>query len=450
MTIGILGETREGERRAALTPDDVAWLVKQGVPVLVEKNPQRIFTWQEYEQAGARLVTRAHDAGLLMGIKEPRIGDLMPGRIYSVFSHTIKGQDHNMPLLRAFLDGRITLLDYEAMVDGRGKRLIYFGRFAGICGMLDSLHCLGARLALRGLTTPLSLIRPAWQYASLEEARTDLVRAREAIAGEGLPLALSPFIIGVTGHGNVSRGAQEILDELDPVEILPRRMESFTQHEQAERHRIFKIVLEPEEKLRRRDKGEFYMEEYLADPDRFESNLDRYLPHLTLLIHTSYWDERYPRLVTKKLLQELSRAGRLRLEMIGDLSCDIRGSIEITSHATTSRDPVFTYDHIRDRETNGLAGDGITVLAVDNLPTELPRDASRGFSSQIREYAYQVATCGLAQGEESPGVQAGVRRGLVTHDGRLTRRFAHLSDFVGGVRPRPSRAFSGPSRTASR
>ena len=117
--------------------------------------------------------------------------------------------------------------------------------------------------------------------------------------------------------------------------------------------------------------------------------------------------------------------------MIGDLSCDIGGGIEITSHATNSQDPVFTYDHTRDSETNGLATEGVTVLAVDNLPTELPRDASQGFSSQIREYAYQVATCGLAQGEESSGVQAGVRRGLVTHDGHLTRRFAHLSRLLG-------------------
>lgn len=431
LTIGILSETRESERRVALTPDDVAWLVKQGVPVHVEKNPRRIFSGEEYEQAGARLVTRAHDAGLLMGIKEPRIDDLIPGRIYAVFSHTIKGQDHNMPLLRAFLDGRITLLDYEAMVDGRGKRLIYFGRFAGICGMLDSLHYLGARLALRGFSTPLSLIRPAWRYESLNEARRDLVQAREAIAQDGLPRELSPFIIGITGHGNVSCGAQEVLDELDPLEVPSRRMESLTRNEGAERHRIFKIVLAPEEKLRPRDGGEFHTEEYMAAPDRFESNLDRYLPHLILLIHTSYWDERYPRLVTKKLLQDLGRDGRLRLEMIGDLSCDIGGGIEITSHATTSRDPVYTYDHAGDCETNGLAAHGVTVLAVDNLPTELPRDASHGFSSQIREYAYNVATCGLAQGEESSGVQAEVRRGLVTHDGRLTRRFAHLSRLVG-------------------
>ena len=431
MTIGILSETRAGERRAPLAPPDVAWLVKQGVPVLVESNPRRIFPGEEYEQAGARLVARARDAGLLMGIKEPRVGDLIPGRIYALFSHTMKGQGHNMPLLRAFLERRITLLDYEAMVDGRGKRLIYFGRFAGICGMLDSLHHMGARLALRGLTTPLSFICPAWRYASLEEARVDLVRAREAIAGQGLPRELAPFIIGITGHGNVSRGAQEVLDELDPEEIHPRAMESFTRHQQAERHRILKTVLEREEKFRLRDGGDFCMEEYMAAPDRFESNLDRYLPHLTLLINTSYWDERYPRLVTRKLLQRLGLAGRLRLELIADLSCDIGGGIEITSHATTSRDPVFTYDHAMDRETNGLAADGISVLAVDNLPTELPRDASLGFSSQIREYAYQVASAGLAQGEESAGVQAGVRRGLVTHDGRLTRQFAHLSDLVG-------------------
>jgi len=431
LTIGILGETHAGERRAPLTPADVGWLVKRGVPVIVERNPRRVFAGEEYAQAGAHLVTRAGDADLLMGIKEPRIEDLIPGRIYALFSHTIKGQDHNMPLLRAFLEGRNTLLDYEAIVDGQGERLIHFGRFAGICGMLDSLHYLGARLARRGLTTPLAAIRPAWKYSSLAQARADLARAREALAGSGLPGELAPFIIGITGHGNVSRGAQEVLEHLAPVEVQAHGPASFTALAGGDTGKIFKLVLKREERIRPRVGGNASMAAYLASPHLFESNLDAYLPHLTLLIHTSYWDERYPRLVTRKLLQDLGRAGRLRLEMIGDLSCDIGGAIEITTHATSSRDPVFTYDPARDCETGGLAAAGVTVLAVDNLPAELPRDASLHFSRQIRGYAWQVATRGLAQGEETAGLPARIRRGVVTHGGSLTPRFSYLFPLVG-------------------
>jgi alpha-aminoadipic semialdehyde synthase len=432
--VGILRETKTGEKRCPLAPHDVRWLVEHGVKVMAESSPQRIFTDDELASAGASVVSRADGADLLLGIKEPRIDDLIPGKIYAVFSHTIKGQSHNMLLLSAILDRKITLLDYECIVDRHGGRLVYFGRFAGICGMVNGLHYLGAKLQARGYPTVLTGIRPAHTYNSIAQARTDVETLCETIERVGLPEPMVPFIVGITGHGHVSQGAQEVLDWLNPIEIHPRDIAAFVRHEKTMTHRIFKIVLLREEKLRARDGKGFYFEEYIEDPDRFESNLDIYLPYLTMLVHTSYWDERYPRLVTRAMLRDLiDSTRRLRLQFIADLSCDLKGSIEITERVATIDRPTFTYDPRADLFVDGHEADGITILAIDNLPAELPHESSVGFSGQIRNYVYQLATHGLAEGDEWFALPAELRGALITHRGRLTSRFAHLERYLGTI-----------------
>lgn len=431
LKVGILRETKRGERRTPLVPDDVRWLTRHGLTVLAESSDARIVTDDAMAAAGAVVVQRAEKADLLLGIKEPRIEDLLPGKIYAVFSHTVKGQPFNMPLLSAMLERGTSLLDWECIVDRHATRLVYFGRFAGICGMVDSLHYMGAKLAARGHPTPLQRIRPAHTYDSLAGIREDVVATGETIEKDGVPGPMAPFIVGITGHGHVSRGAQEVLDWLDPVEIHPRDLAEFTQHEKGIVNRTFKIVLLREEKLRSRDGKGFYFEEYLQDPDRFESNLDNYLPYLTMLVHTSYWDSRYPRLVTREMLRGLvGESRRLRLEFIGDLACDLKGSIEVTERITTVDRPTFTYDPRHDTFTEGHGSDGIAIMAVDNLPSELSRDASVEFSGQIRDYVCQLATHGMERGDADAILPAELRRGLVAHRGRLTERFQRLSAFL--------------------
>jgi hypothetical protein len=339
LVVGILRETKAGERRSPLVPEDIRWLVEHGVSVVAESSADRIWSDDELAAAGAEIVDRARSASILLGIKEPQIADLMPGKIYAVFSHTKKGRAHNMPLLAACLDRRITLLDYECIVDRHGARLVYFGRVAGMCGMIDSLHYLGAKLQSRGHATPFTAIRPARAYDELAQARADVQAVCETIETEGLPEPLAPFIVGITGHGHVSQGAQEVLGWLHPVEVHPKDIAEFVRHENASTQRTFKIVLLREEKLRAKDGRGFYFEEYLANPARFESNLDVYLPYLTVLVHTSYWDDRYPRLVPRAMIRNLvGGTRRLRLELIGDLSCDVKGSIEITERVATIED----------------------------------------------------------------------------------------------------------------
>lgn len=430
LIVGILRETKGFEHRAPLVPCDVEWLVDRGIPVEVESSPNRVFSDQEYKKNRARIVDRIREAALLVGIKEPRVHDLYSRKIYMVFSHTAKGQVHNMPLLKACLKKKITLIDYERIVDLYGTRLVYFGRFAGICGMIDSLHYLGKKLEWKGIENPFSLVRPAHTYESLHEVKDDLAEAGERIKKQGIAKELSPFIVGITGHGNVSRGVQEVLDLLRPVEIHPRNMMDFIEYHKKQRHRTYKIVFLREEKFRSREGRGFYFEEYLKNPKKFESNLDRYLPYINILIHTAYWDAAYPRLVPKKMITVLSKRKPFRLEFVGDLSCDVNGSIEITYKTTSPNRPTFTYNYETKKFIDGYASKGVTVLAVDNLPAEMPKDASDDFSGLIRDYVYQIAAHGINDITNHMAIPAEIRKAVVTQDGKLTKNSAYLKKYV--------------------
>lgn len=432
LTVGILRETKGFEHRAPLVPSDVEWLVDRGVEVEVESSPGRAFRDREYKKNGARIVKKIRDASLLVGIKEPRVHDLHSNRIYMVFSHTAKGQPHNMPLLKACLKNKITLIDYEKIVDLYGTRLVYFGRFAGICGIVDSLHYLGRKLKHKGIKNPFSMIQPAYRYGSLEILKERLVRVSDYIREKGFGEELSPFIIGITGHGNVSRGAQEILNIFRPVEIHPRNMTEFISHQKKQRHRLYKMVFLREEKFRSREGKGFYFEEYLRNPKKFESNMDMYIPYINMLLHTAYWDRKYPRLVTKKMINSLSGREPFRLEFIGDLSCDIKGSVEITYKSTTPDRPTFTYDPETKKYHEGYTSDGVTVFAVDNLPAELPADASDDFSGLIRDYIYQIAAHGINDITNHMAIPAEIRNAVVTQGGKLTRNSGYLKKYISG------------------
>ena len=418
------------ERRTPLTPDDVYWLLKRGIKVEVEASPSRVFKDKEYKKAGAKIVHKFQKARLLVGVKGPRAEDLYPHTIYMTFSHTMKGQKHNMSLLKSCLKNDVTLVDYEKIVDSHGKRLVYFGRFAGICGLVDSLHYLGEKLEWEGRTNPFSLIQPAHRYGSLKSMKKAMVRLKKEIRTKGFSKRLSPFIIGITGHGNVSAGVQEMLEPLKPIEIHPRDMTEFIRRHRGMRHKIYKIVFLREEKFRAKDGKGFYFEEYLKNPEKFESNLDIYLPYINMLIHTSYWDKRYPRIVTKKMINELGRKKTSRLEFIEDISCDIKGGIELTYKTTTQDNPTFTYEPKKKIFLDGYKHRGISILAIDNLPSELPRDASREFSGVIRDYVYQIAAHGVRNLTRHVAIPVEIRKAIITQGGKLNKDFEYMSKWV--------------------
>ncbi len=429
LVVGILRETKPGEFRASLSPFDVAWLRKRGIDIEVESDPQRIFKDSAYKKAGAKIIKRFQKATLLVGIKEPEPANLYSDKVYMVFSHSIKGQAGSIPLLKECIKKGITLVDYEKITDVQGKRLVYFGKFAGICGFVDSLYYLGKKLEWKGIDNPFTMIRPASKYRSFNALKSDIMKMSARISKRGFNEKISPFILGITGHGHVREGVWEVLKLLNPIEIHPRDMEKFVHHQKHINNRIYKIVLHREEKFRSKTGINFYYEEYFKKPENFESNLDLYLPHLNLLIHTSYWDKRYPRLVTKKMIDDLYKK-RFRLGFIGDISCDIHGSIELTNKATTIDNPTYTYNPVDGSYIDGYKSEGVTIMARDNLPTEMPKIASNDFSGLVREYVYQIAAHGITDITNHIAIPREIRQAVIIQDKKLTAPYEYLKEFM--------------------
>ncbi len=427
LVVGILPESKnEWERRTPLTPKDVAWLVKKNIHVEVASSHLRVYKDSQYARSGAKIVTGFEKANLLIGIKEPSIDTLIPDSVYMVFSHTTKGQKYNQNLLTAFLKKKITLIDYEHIKGSLGQRLVYFGRYAGICGMIDTLHVFGHKAKLLDNPNIFSDLKSAVHYGTYSSAKKALEQVVEKIQKKGFDKNITPFVVGILGHGNVSQGAQEVLEYMGAVDIHPKDIDILSRSHTSHKKTIYKLVFKREEKFRSKKGKGFYFEEYLKHPERFESNLDKSLPFLNILVNASYWDKRYPRLLPEAMLRRLHGAHpNFRLSVIGDLSCDIKGTIEITKKATSSSAPAFLYDPVSKKISNDLAHNGIAVIAVDNLPCEFPKESSREFAEQVREYVYQIAIHGITDVTNHHALPKVIRNAVVTQNGRLTCIFTN-------------------------
>lgn len=397
------------ERRAPLTPEHVAELVQEdGFSVAVQPSPLRIFPDQEYQAAGATVQEDLSDCRLVLGVKEVPSNLLLPQKPYMFFSHTTKGQAYNMPLLQRVLELGCTLMDYEMIVDSAGRRLIFFGRHAGYAGMVDALWALGQRMRVEGFETSFAAVRPSHTYGSVPEA-AEFIGAvvGRRIRQEGLNPALHPLVVGFTGGGNVSQGAQEILSHLPTVEVDPEELHSLAKATRLSRKAVYKAV------FRRRHR----------------ENFARHLPYLTVLVNGIYWEPAEPRLVTRASLQQLwSDSATPHLRVIADISCDVDGSIESTVRATSPDDPVFVYNPATGAATSGVRGRGPVVLAVDNLPAEFPRDATEHFGDSLYPLLELIVRADYGASFEQLALPASVSGAVIAHRGRLTPRYRYLME----------------------
>jgi alanine dehydrogenase len=398
-----IGLTKEGkipvDHRVPLTPLQAREVMDTfpGVEVVAQSSDIRAFKDEEYTAVGVKVVQSLEDCDVILGVKEVPIPMLIEGKTYFFFSHTIKEQAYNRKLLLAILEKNIHLVDYEPLTDESGKRVIAFGRWAGIVGAYNGLWAYGKRYNLFDL-------RRANECFDLEDLKSEYAK-----------LKLPKVKIVLTGGGRVAKGAMEVLigagiRKVSPADFVEKNYEEavFTQ-------------LNTQNYNKRRDGQPFTRADFYAHPDHYVSDFKKYANQADLLIACAFWDPEAPVLFTKKdILDE-----HFSIKVIADITCDIEGSIPSTKKPSTIKDPLYDYNPTDDRVEAALTDEAnITVMAIDNLPCELPRDASESFG---REMIDNVLPNLL--GEDKIGM---IRRASITRDGKLTEEFAYLKDYVEG------------------
>jgi saccharopine dehydrogenase (NAD+, L-lysine-forming) len=401
MKIGLIREGKvPPDKRVALLPEQCVELMQKfpQVSLIIQPSPIRCVPDDEYLRAGLILGEDMSHCDILLGIKEVPIVQLIPDKTYFFFSHTLKKQKHNQALLRAVLDKNITLLDYECLTNEKEERIIAFGRYAGIVGAYNGILTYGKRYGLFDL-------KPA-------HACFDLIHLQEEYKKVKLP----PIKIVMTGGGRVGKGAMEVLDALGIRKVLPIEFlkEKFTEPVYAQLNSRDYHVSQAGKKW---DSADFY-----RNPASYDSDFLPYSQVANMLITTAYWNPQAPVLFTK----EDTLRSDFRLRIIADVSCDVDGSVPCTIRSTTIDAPVFDYNPFTGKEDLPFSGDrNITVMATDNLPCELPRDASGFFGRQLIDNILPHFFNGDAEGV--------LQRARMTQHGKLTERFAYLSDYAGVI-----------------
>ena len=420
------------ERRVAIVPSDMESLAKEGdIQFEIESSPKRVFSDSEFDSAGASVVTNLNNPDIIFGVKEMPIDFFEQEKTYVFFSHTIKGQAYNIPLLKRMIEKKINLIEYERITNDDGQRLIFFGRFAGLAGMINSFWSYGQRCELGGYKNPFMHIKQSHLYASLEDAIEDIKLAAKKLKEDGINQALAPLTIGFTGYGNVSKGAQEISDILDTIEVSPDELLSLRKDNNYRNDCVYKVVFKEKDISKNKDTSiDFELQHYYNNPEDYENNFEQYVPELSILMNCMYWAPEYPRIITKDFLYELDKKGGSKLCVIGDVTCDPDGSIESTHLGTLIEDPVYVYNPKTRNATMGFAGEGILTMAVDILPSELPKEASEAFSKALSPFIIGLAETDFDLSFEELTLPAPFKRALILHKGEFAPDYKYMEEFL--------------------
>jgi saccharopine dehydrogenase (NAD+, L-lysine-forming) len=432
-TLGIRREDKNRwEQRVPITPQHVFELKrKYGIETFIQPSNIRVFPEDDYRKVGAHVQDSLIPSSVVFAVKEIPIDFFEQGKTYVFFSHTIKGQKHNMPMLKKMMDRGCTLIDYERIVDEKGRRLVFFGRFAGLAGMVDTLWTFGQRLSWEQIDSPFTQIKQTIHYKDLEDIKNHFIAIGKEIKTKGLPPSLTPLIIGFSGYGNVSIGAQEILDILPVKEIKPEEIESVIKT--PSNKVIYKVIFKEEHMVEPAFAGKkFNLQEYYSHPERYRSAFERYIPSLSLLMNCIFWSARYPRLLTKKYLKKTFRKKeKPRLKVIGDISADVNGAIEFTEKTTSPDNPVFVYNPITDTIKDGYEGEGIVVMAVDNLPCELPRESSQSFSETLLRFVPEIMKADFTAADfDTIALPVEIKNAVILYQGKLTPAYRYINKYL--------------------
>ena len=396
--VGILRETKKPpDPRVPLTPPQT--LTFRGrfphAGLYVQPSDSRGFKDDEYRYLGQELKEDLSDCDVLLGIKEVDATTFIPGKTYMFFAHVGKKQPYNRQMFREIIKNQITLIDYEYIADNKGRRIIAFGRWAGMVGAYNGLRGMGMRTGDFNL-------KPAHLCHDMEEM----------FAGLKI-IPLKPLKILITGGGRAARGAMETLRVLNIREVTPSE---FLEYEFEE---PVLTRLDPQNYVRHQQGKEFELQHFYTHPEEYESTFKPYQKVTDLFIACHYWDPRSPYFLTGEDLKDPD----FNISLISDVSCDLNGPIASTIRPTTIEDPFYDYNpHTEKEEPPFSEGSNITVMAVDNLPGELPRESSREFGQtlldEILPYLLDHDRWGI------------IERATITRNGALTERFKYLEDYL--------------------
>ena len=397
MKIGIIREGKvPPDYRVPLTPDHCKTIKeKYPVEIVAQRSENRCYTDQEYQNAGIDLVDNVDDCDVLMGVKEVKIKDLIADKKYFFFSHTIKEQPYNKTLLQEILKKNIQLIDYEVLTNDTGARIIAFGKFAGMVGAHNGIMAYGKKTG-------------SFDLKRMKDC-TDYEDAKEVYKNLKLP----PMRIVLTGTGRVSNGAAEVLRDMNIKQVSPEdylnsafSVPVFTQ-------------ISSLEYVKKKNGSPFSKKEFYKSPENFQSNFLPFQQKSDILINGMYWNNDAPALFTLDDLKE----DDFSIKVIADVTCDIApvASVPTTIKASTIADPLFGYDKLKQEECSWENENAICMMTIDNLPNEMPRDASLSFGQQFVSFVIEELL------DENSTL---IERATIAKNGSLGDHFKYLSDYV--------------------
>jgi alanine dehydrogenase len=399
MKFGIIKERKNPpDRRVVFTPGELVKL-KEKFPqaeIKIEASDIRVFADEEYSKLGFEVTNDVSDCDVLIGVKEVPVDALIPDKKYFFFSHTIKKQPYNRKLLVACLEKNIRLIDHETIVDANNKRLIGFGRYAGIVGAYNGIRAFGIKYDLFNLV----------KAETLADKNALIERLRRPV--------LPPIKIVLTGHGKVGLGAKEMLDGMKMKEV------SIEDYLTKSYDRPVYTHIDLEDYNKRIDGKPFDKKDFYVNPQEYTSNFERFTKVSDIFMAGHFYGNGAPVILTQAML----KAADNKIKIVADISCDVNGPIACTLRASTIAEPLYGYLPGENKEVDYMHPGAIVVMAVDNLPCELPKDASEGFGEMFLEHVIPAF-----YNNDKDGI---LERAKITEDGKLTKRFSYLQDYVDG------------------
>ena len=399
MKFGIIKERKNPpDRRVVFSPDELAKLKQQyhEASVEVESSDIRIFSDIQYKSMGITVTDDVSNCDVLFGVKEVPVENLIPNKSYFFFSHTIKKQPYNRKLLQAILEKNIDLYDHETIVDAENRRLIGFGKYAGMVGVYNGIRAFGIKFELFKLP------------------KAETLAGKEALIMHLKRITMPALKFVVTGTGKVGSGAREILEAIKVKEIT---VDNYLTKKYAQAVFVQLDVLEYNKRI---DDQVLDFRDFVAHPDEYVSDFEKFTKVSDIYFAGHFYGTGAPMILTREMLN----ASDCKLKIVADISCDVNGPIACTLRSSTIAEPLYGYFPLEDKEVDIFHPAAVVVMAVDNLPCEIPKDASEGFGEQFMEHVIPAFFNG-----DKDGI---LQRAKITENGKLTERFSYLQDYVDG------------------